>query len=98
MSAEEKTVELKEKLMMRDKWIRALYMVLFLIIFELIKFTSWAVTLLQFVLVLLLGKANQHLLQFSKSLGRYAEQIIHFNAYNTEEKPFPFSDWPNNVQ
>lgn len=86
---------LKEKLMVKDKWLRALYMVLFVIIFELVKILSWAVAVLQFIFVLVADNKNQQLLQFSQKLGLYSAQIIHFNSYNTEEKPFPFSSWPD---
>jgi hypothetical protein len=31
---------------------------------------------------------------FGKSLGIYLKQIAEFLSYASEEKPFPFSDWP----
>lgn len=86
--------ELKEKLMVKDKWLRALYMMLFVVIFEVIKILGWGISTLQFIFILIADKPNQQLLQFSQKLGLYAKQIIHFNSYNSEEKPFPFTNWP----
>jgi len=31
---------------------------------------------------------------FGKSAGRYLGQIAAFVSFDTEEAPFPFSDWP----
>jgi len=85
---------LKEKLTAKDKWLRALYIILFGIILEIIKLVTWGVGILQFVMVLITDKPIQRLLELSKHLGQYAAQIIHFISYNSEEKPYPFSDWP----
>jgi hypothetical protein len=85
---------LKEKVLMKDKWIRAVFIVFFIIIFELVKIIGFTVAVVQFVFVLITDSANQRLLQFSQKLGLYAAQIIHYISYNTEEKPFPFNDWP----
>lgn len=85
---------LKQKLTATSKWLRALYIILFAIINYFVQMVSWAVALFQFILVLITDKPNQRLLQFSQNLGKYMANIIHYISYNTEEKPFPFSDWP----
>ena len=85
---------LKAKLTEKNKWLRALYMLLFSIIFIVIKFLAWGIAIFQFVTVLITDRPVQRLLNFSQHLGIYSAQIIHFISYNTEEKPFPFNDWP----
>ena len=86
---------LKEKLTAKDKWLKALYILLFGIILEVIKLVTWGIAILQFVMVLVTDHPIQRLLQLSQHLGKYAAQIIHFVSYNTEQKPYPFSDWPS---
>lgn len=85
---------LKEKLTAKDKWLKALYIILFGVILEVIKLITWGVAILQFVMVLVTDKPIQRLLDFTKHLGQYAAQIVHFLSYNNNEKPYPFSDWP----
>ena len=77
-----------------DTWIRALYMVLFAVIYNIAEIVLLAVVVLQFVLTLLTGRTNARLLGFGESLSTYVYQIFRFLTYNTEDKPFPFGPWP----
>jgi hypothetical protein len=86
--------ELKEKLLVKSKWLRGLFMVLFIVIEY---FVAWAIVLLslfQFVWALFAGNPNDKVLGFTKSLNEYFLQVINFLTYNSEEKPFPFASWP----
>jgi len=49
----------------------------------------------QFLVTLFTGKANEPLLKLGTNLSTYFYQIIQFQTFNTEEKPFPFSPWPD---
>ncbi len=84
----------KSNITRRGTWLRALYMVLFAVIYNITEIVLLAVVLLQFVLVLLLGESNQRLLAFGKGLSTYVYQIFLFLTYNSEEMPFPFNPWP----
>ena len=91
---------MKKYLTDRDTWIRGFFMLLFsLLLFALayspIRIVISAIVLFQFGTMLLSGKPNQRLLDFGYSLAIYAFQIITYLTYNTDKKPFPFSDWPN---
>jgi hypothetical protein len=79
----------------RSLWIRALYMLLMGIILQLCGTLLCALTLLQFVLALLTDAPNARLIAFSRSLGRYVQQIVWFLAFASEQVPFPFGDWPS---
>lgn len=70
-------------------------MILFGLLYSLAGTVLLAVAVLQFILVLLGSAPNTRLLSFGRSLGSYAQQIVNFQTFNTEEKPFPFSDWPS---
>ena len=53
-----------------------------------------AVVVIQFGFVLISSDRNKKLLEFGASLGKFIYQILQFVTFNTEEKPFPFADWP----
>jgi hypothetical protein len=88
---------LKQNLLTKNKWIRFLFMVLFLAIMLIAKFIIWCVVAFQFIAVLFTNNTNQKLLEFSKSLNYYFYQILKFLTYSTEVKPYPFSSWPHDV-
>jgi hypothetical protein len=54
-----------------------------------------AVVVIQFGFVLITGERNQKLLDFGATLGKFIYQILQFVTFNSEEKPFPFADWPS---
>jgi len=87
---------LKEKLLAKDKWIRGLLMLLFLIFKYLTSSLINVIIVFQFVSNLITDKPNSKLLSFSKNLNSYLLQIVNFLTFNSHTKPFPFADWPNN--
>ena len=87
--------ELLERVQQKEKWMRGLFMALFVVILWIVKILFYAIILLQFVLVLLTDKHNENLHRFSKHLSTYTYQIYLFLTYNSEDKPYPFSEWPN---
>ena len=76
-------------------WKRALFMLLFAILYGLAEVVIWAVVLLQFFIVLFTGSKNERLLGFGQNLTTFIYQIILFQTFNTERRPFPFGDWPD---
>jgi hypothetical protein len=85
----------RERLIRGDIWVRALYMVLFGIAFGLTRVIIVFVVIFQFVSVLFIGRANEPLLQFGKNLSVFIFEILEFQTFNTEQRPFPFSPWPD---
>ena len=75
-------------------WLRSLFMVLFFIVYRIVDILLLLVAISQWFYVLLSGDANQGLSNFAKGLSLYVAQIINYLSYNTEEKPYPFTDWP----
>lgn len=86
--------ELKENLRKRQTWLRGLYMLLFILIYHVAEFVLGAVVLLQFLFTLFTGNTNPRLLQFGQNLSQFVYQVFRFLTFNSEEMPFPFSDWP----
>lgn len=70
-------------------------MLLMAFAFQISGTVMFVVTIIQFVLMLLNDTPNARLVLFGRSLGRYLLQISNFLTFASEEKPFPFSDWPS---
>ena len=88
---------LKESVKTRSTWIRGLYMLLFALIFSLAEVVLAAVAVFQFVSVLLTRRTNDNLLAFGRSLSVYICEVARYVTFNQEERPFPFSPWPNDT-
>ena len=77
-----------------NPWIRLLYIVLFVLIFNLVEAATYIVLVVQFVFHLFTGKPNERLSELGSSLASYARELIVFLTYRTDELPYPFGDWP----
>ena len=76
-------------------WERFLYMVLFAIVLAIMDIVLLAVVLLQVALTLITGSRNERASKFGGQLGIYVCQMYQFLTYYSEDRPFPFSDWPS---
>jgi len=86
--------DFKKMLSSKDKWVRALYMLLFLIIFMIARCIVYVIIAIQFLMTLFTNKAHHKTLDFSEHLNTYIRQILMFLTYNSDEKPYPFGQWP----
>ncbi|MDH3420169.1 MAG: DUF4389 domain-containing protein [Gammaproteobacteria bacterium] len=91
---EPRDARLEENIKSRSTWLRLLFMILFIALWSISRILVLAVVVVQFFWVLLTGDTNQRLLALGGSLATYSYQIISYLTYNTEEQPFPFTDWP----
>jgi hypothetical protein len=82
----------------RSTWIRALYMLLFCIAFNIAEFLLMFMALLQLIFKLVTGEANTQLAGFGNTLAEYLAQVTRFLTFDTEKLPFPFNDWPSRNQ
>ena len=87
--------KLRSNMMSSDIWLRAVYMVLFAIAFSITKLIITVLVIFQFISILVTSRANEQLLQFGKNLSVYVLEILDFQTFNTERRPFPFSPWPD---
>ncbi|EKE00821.1 MAG: hypothetical protein ACD_21C00268G0008 [uncultured bacterium] len=87
-------IHLKEKLLVKSKWLHGLFMVLFIVIQYFVSWLILLVALFQFITDLVVGKPNDKLLEFTKHLNAYLLQVVNFLTFNSSIKPFPFSSWP----
>ena len=81
-----------------DTWIRALYMILFGFLSVISRLLILVVSCLQFLSVLWAGVLNKNLQSFGQATSIWTYQAFLFLTYNSDEKPFPFSSWPDVTQ
>ncbi|MDM8349884.1 DUF4389 domain-containing protein [Pseudomonas sp. sp1636] len=74
--------------------LRILWMAVFVIVWQLAELVLGGVVLLQLGYRLFYGAPSASLLGFGDSLSQYLAQIGRFGTFNSEEKPWPFADWP----
>jgi hypothetical protein len=98
MSDENVTEEFKEHVKDSSVWTRLLFMALFATLYWVAEVVLAVVVLFQFLSVLLTGNKNEKVLTLGAQLSTYAYQIFSFLTYNSEEKPFPMSDWPSGAE
>lgn len=84
---------INENLKKISTWKRIIFMLIFAVIDSMVKLLVWLVVLLQVGSVLLTGATNPNILGFGRSLSTYHYHILLFLTFNTEQLPFPFSDW-----
>ncbi len=91
---EETPQETRKSIMARSTWLRGFFMLLFTVAYGIAELLLFVTAVFQFLYLLVTGKTVERLLIFGENLSRYFYQIIRYLTFNTEERPFPFSDWP----
>lgn len=86
--------EITETYKDRSVWLRGLYMLVFMFFLGVAKFVTLVVVVFQFLTVLFSAETNKKLLRFGQSLSTYHYQVMMYLTYNSEERPFPIGDWP----
>jgi len=84
----------KENVKNVDVWIRGLFIIVFGVILYFLFMIIWLLVVFQFLTKVFTGNLNDQLSNFSKGLTRYAFQILNYITFQSEERPFPFSPWP----
>lgn len=85
--------DINENLKKISTWKRIFFMLIYSVIVGLVRILLWAVILLQVASILFTGKSNENILSFGSSLSAYVYHILLFLTFNTDDLPFPFSDW-----
>ena len=87
--------EMRENLIDEGIWMRGLFMVLFLIAYNIVEFLILLVALFQFVAVLFTGRVNETVLRLGNNLSLFALETFQYLTFNSNLRPFPFSPWPD---
>ena len=73
---------------------RALYMLLFALVFWILCWTLAITALAQLGLTVLAARPSPDVARFGAGLAAYSRQIIEFLTFVSERVPYPFSEWP----
>ena len=87
-------MSVKEHAKNPDVWIRGLFILIFAVIFYVLYIVIWLLVIIQFITKVVTGNLNDNLSEFSAGATRYAFQILLYITFQSEERPFPFSPWP----
>ena len=87
--------DIKDRLTSGDIWMRALYMVFYGIAYSIAELVIVLLVIFQFLAILFSRKANERLLRLGNNVSAYIYQVFQFQTFNSEVRPFPFSDWPD---
>jgi hypothetical protein len=85
---------IKENASRTDTWIRALFMVIYGVIFYILCGIIGLLVLIQFIAKVITGKLIDDLSEFSPRLTDYALQILIFLTFQSDNKPWPFTSTP----
>lgn len=86
--------QLKSNLLSSKHWLRLVFMLLFAVLLQVASVLMWVLVGLQFLFSLITGNDNPQLRKLGYSVSTFVYQALQFLTYNSDEKPFPFSDWP----
>jgi len=77
-------------------WVRGAYILLFGFIYSAAEVVMIAVVVLQFLFLLFTQEKNEKVLLFGAELSAFLYHVFRYLTFNTDERPFPFADWPKN--
>ena len=78
----------------KHTWMRGLFMLVFIVLFELAKVALSLIAILQFFWLLFTKAPNASVRKFGVSLGNWMLEVADFQACATDDKPFPWKPWP----
>ena len=76
-------------------WMLGLYMLIFMFLLGIVHGVLWAVTVVQFIWLVIAQEPNVFLVKFGKSLSIWTANAVRFLTCATDEKPFPWQAWPS---
>lgn len=88
------TDQIKQNLKDKQGWQRGFFTLLFVVIFSVTEFVMYTIAIFQIFSCLITTKPNQNLLNFSSGLSRYIAEVAAYILFQSEDKPFPFREWP----
>ncbi len=77
----------------RELAVRFLLMVFFVVVVQLVELVLGFLILVQFLSHAFTGQPLGELRRLGAALADYARAILRYLAYDTEERPYPFSPW-----
>ncbi len=88
------TIEQERLSLKRSRLVRAVYLIFFLFAFGVGETVLGLLAVVQFVWLLATGEPNRNLSRLGASLARWFADVVRFLTCASDEKPFPWKDWP----
>ena len=76
-------------------WLRLVFILLFVVIFNLAEAVLWAMVVVQFLVRVVTGRPLPQLTEFGGRLAAFLQQVIRFLTFGTDGMPWPFAPWPD---
>lgn len=87
--------QLKAELTSRDKWLRLLFIVIYMIMFQLAELVLGVTIAVQFLWTLFTGASNDSLRDFGQRVADWLRQIVEYATWASDDRPWPFGGpWP----
>ena len=74
---------------------RLLFMILFWVFLRVSLVVTGLICFIQWVVLWFQDEPIESLLTFAKSLRQFQSQILAYLAFESEQKVYPFADWPS---
>jgi len=78
----------------QNKWKRILFTVLFWVVFHISQALLLVLVIAQSAFIIFTNNPNHHILVLSDRLTLYVQDILRYVTFNTDNRPFPFDDFP----
>jgi hypothetical protein len=78
--------------------IRLLYTLLYLIVLEILKAMIQLSVIFQFIYLLITRKCSEPVRRFANKLTTYTYKVMRYLTLNENLRPFPFSDFPDEME
>ena len=78
--------------------IRLLYTLLFMVVLEILKFIIQLTVVFQYTYLLITQQYNQPVRVFANKTAVYAYRVMRYLGLNENARPFPFSDFPQELE
>lgn len=88
------TGELRDNVFNQGKWLRLLWIALFLFIYAWASVVLYMIATLQFLFNLFTDSPNSRLVELASIFREWMVQIINFVTYQEKDKPYPFAEFP----
>lgn len=77
---------------------RLLYTIFYVVIANIVWGIVCLIVVAQFLYSWIGGTLNEKLLSFSATISQYAKELIAYISFNSDEKPWPMGEWPQEEQ
>lgn len=78
--------------------IRLLYTILNFVVLEILKVIIYVTVIFQYIYLFIFRSPNEPIRVFSNRIATYAYRVIRYLSLNESTIPFPFSDFPPDVE